>query len=177
MSFRTIVIATRCKLEYSMNYLVCRCDDEKRINIDEISTIIVQNVGVSLTAALLSKLMEAKVKVIFCDPQSNPQGELVSYYDNDGNFEKIKGQLAWKEETKNKLWANIIQEKIRNQARNLSFLKNENATLLQGYAQEVRPGDVSNREGHAARVYFSSCFGSGFSRDLAVPTNAFLNYG
>jgi len=177
MAFRTVVVTSRCKLEYSLNYLICRGEDEKRINLSEISTLIIQNVGVAITAALLSKLMEAKVKVIFCDPKSNPQGELVSYYDNYGNFGKIKSQLEWQEEDKKKLWAEVTKAKILNQSRNLGFLHSPKETLLRSYASEVEPGDPTNREGHAAKVYFLSCFGPSFSRDQTIVTNAYLNYG
>ncbi|MDU7502241.1 MAG: type II CRISPR-associated endonuclease Cas1, partial [Finegoldia magna] len=38
-------------------------------------------------------------------------------------------------------------------------------------------GDVSNREGHAAKVYFNSLFGKDFSRSQDNPTNAMLNFG
>jgi CRISP-associated protein Cas1 len=177
MAFRTVVVTSRCKLEYSLNYLICRGEDEKRIAISEISTLIIQNVGVAITAALLSKLMEAKVKVIFCDPKSNPQGELVSYYDNVGNFDKIKTQLSWQEADKNRFWAAITREKIRNQRRNLISLSHPSESLLEEYANEVEPGDPTNREGHAAKAYFSACFGKEFSRDQPILTNAYLNYG
>jgi CRISP-associated protein Cas1 len=177
MSFRTIVIKNRCKLEYSLNYLVCRGDEEKRINVDEISTIIIQNVGVSMTAALLSRLAEAKVKVIFCDPKSNPQAELVPYYGSYDTYEKISAQIAWAKETKESIWSEIIKEKIAAQAHNLAFIHSESEGLLRQYANEVAPGDPTNREGHAAKVYFSSCFGKDFSRDANISTNAYLNYG
>jgi CRISPR/Cas system-associated endonuclease Cas1 len=72
--------------------------------------LIIQNVGVAITAALLSKLMEAKVKVIFCDPKSNPQGELVSYYDNSG-ISKNKSQLSWQEADKNRSLGGHQREK------------------------------------------------------------------
>lgn len=178
MGFRTVLISSRCKLEYSLNFLVCRGDEEKRIAIDEISTIIIQNTGVAITAALLSKLLESKVKVILCDPQSNPQGELVAYYGNFSTYNKIKAQLNWDGETKDCLWAKIIDQKICNQARNLQFLKKEEAKLLLEYSKGLLPNDPSNREGHAAKVYFPACFGDGFSRDDSKnPINACLNYG
>lgn len=177
MGFRTIVISSRCKLEYSLNYLVCRGEEEKRICIDEINTLIIQNIGVSMTAALLSRLLEAKVKVIVCDPQNNPQGELIGYYDHFSTYDKIKLQMAWPDALKKELWKFVVVEKIRNQARNLLYLKNENAQLLFQYSREVVPGDESNREGHAAKVYFSSCFGKEFTRNQRVPMNAYLNYG
>lgn len=177
MAFRTVVVTSRCKLEYSLNYLICRGEDEKRIAISEISTLIIQNVGVAITAALLSKLMEAKVKVIFCDPKSNPQGELVSYFDNYGNFEKIKSQLGWSVESKSVLWAEITKQKILRQAENLRYLQSPSLALLLDYASAVSPGDPTNREGHAAKVYFAACFGQNFSRDKPIFINAALNYG
>ena len=42
MGFRTVVVSTHSKLELSLNYLVFKTPDEiKRINIDEIQTLIV----------------------------------------------------------------------------------------------------------------------------------------
>ena len=49
--------------------------------------------------------------------------------------------------------------------------------LLTRYLEEVQLGDASNREGHAAKVYFNALFGKEFSRALPVPENAALNYG
>lgn len=177
MSFRTIVVNNRCKLEYSLNYLVCRGEKELRINVSEISTLIIQNVGVSMTAALLSKLMESKVKIIFCDPKSNPQGELIPYQGSHDSFSKIETQVKWKQETKASVWKRIIEEKIKNQTKNLEHFNKDGVALLASYSENVQEGDPSNREGHAAKVYFSSCFGQGFSRDSESPTNAYLNYG
>ncbi len=178
MAFRTVVIKNRCKLEYSMNYLVCRGDNETRINIDEVSLLIIQNVGVSMTAALLSRLMEAKIPVIFCDVKSNPQGELLAYQGTHDAYNKIKTQMGWMLSTKGLLWQRIIKEKIKNQARNLNFYHKEGADSLRKLESIVSPGDKENQEGHAARVYFSSCFGSNFQRsDHDVQTNIYLNYG
>ena len=47
-----------------------------------------------------------------------------------------------------------------------------------GYISDLTPGDVSNREGHAAKVYFNAIFGFQFTRsDETNPINAALNYG
>ena len=45
------------------------------------------------------------------------------------------------------------------------------------YADELEYFDNTNREGHAAKVYFNSLFGKGFSRDDVNDINAALNYG
>lgn len=41
----------------------------------------------------------------------------------------------------------------------------------------VIEGDETNREGHAAKVYFNACYGKDFSRDSDIPINKYLNYG
>lgn len=179
MSFRTVVVKTRCKLEYSLNYLVYRtADSEKKICLNEISTLIIQNTGVAITAALLSMLMEKKIKVMFCDAKSNPQGELIPYYGAYNNFEKIRSQLNWQREDMDTLWQLIIQKKIEGQKNNLDSLgKIDSVAKLANYLSCVMLGDSTNREGHSAKVYFNSCFGNGFSRGDDCEINAFLNYG
>ena len=49
--------------------------------------------------------------------------------------------------------------------------------MLQQYLQELEFGDVTNREGHAAKVYFNALFGMDFTRTAECPINAGLNYG
>lgn len=176
-SFRTIVIQNRCKLEYSLNYMVCRGENETRVNVDEISLLIIQNPGVSMTAALLSRLMEAKVGVIFCDPKSDPQGELIAYQGSYDSYQKIMTQINWKIEAKENVWRKIVREKIRRQALHLKEKGADTYEMLLSYLDEVTPGDTTNREGHAAKVYFNSLFGTEFSRGQETFENACLNYG
>lgn len=178
MAFRTIVIKNRCKLEYSLNYLVCRSNEEKRVLLDEIEFLIIQNVGVSLTCALLSALIEKKVKVIFCDTKSNPQAELTPYYNNYCTYKKIMQQINFDETLKGKLWQQIIYEKINNEYKLLKSAGCEQSQKLEEYLNEIEFNDFSNREGHAAKVYFNALFGNKFRRDdLSNPINKYLNYG
>lgn len=178
MAFRTIVVKRRCKLEYSLNYLICRGEEEKRVLLDEIEFLIIQNTGVSLTCALLSALIEKKVKVIFCDTQSNPQFELTPYYNHYGSYKKINQQIHFSDKIKDELWARIVYEKIKNEYRLLVRLNRVNSKKLEIYLSEIEIGDITNREGHAAKVYFNSLFGNSFSRDdLSNSINKYLNYG
>lgn len=179
MAFRTIVIKNRCKLEYSLNSLICRGETEKQVFLDEIEYLIIQNTGVAITCALLSALIEKKVKVIFCDAKANPQAELVPYYGHYGTYKKIKQQIQFEEEMKQKIWALIIKQKIHNQAKVLHAMeRTEAGNKLTQYEQEVVLGDASNREGHAAKVYFNALFGNSFNRnDDCNPINRYLNFG
>lgn len=179
MSWRTVVISKRSKLDMRTGYLVVRTEDDvKRINLDEISVLIIENSAVSITGCLIAAMSEKKIKVIFCDEKRNPSCELVSYYGSHDTSAKIKRQIQWSDDIKACVWTEIVAEKIRKQAEFLEELgKSNEAMMLQGYIEELEVGDVTNREGHAAKVYFNALFGKDFTRSRDCVTNAALNYG
>ena len=81
MSWRTVVITKRAKLNLKTWYLVVRCEDDvKKIHLDEIAVLIIENTAVSITGCLIAALSEKKIKVIFCDEKRDPSCELISYY-------------------------------------------------------------------------------------------------
>ena len=49
--------------------------------------------------------------------------------------------------------------------------------MLYGYIKELPFADATNREGHAAKVYFNALFGLDFTRTEENSINATLNYG
>lgn len=178
MSFRTVVVAHRAKLNLNMGYLEIRGEDTKKIFLDEIDVLMIESQAVSMTAALLSALMDKKIKVIFCDEKRNPQGELLPYYGSGDCSRKIKKQLEWSDDIKGEVWTAIVREKIRNQAQFLKELaRKREEELLESYLHEMVYRDETNREGMAAKVYFDSIFGMDFTRDKEMPVNAALDYG
>ncbi|MFZ2348317.1 MAG: type II CRISPR-associated endonuclease Cas1, partial [Lactococcus chungangensis] len=48
---------------------------------------------------------------------------------------------------------------------------------LQRLLDDLQPFDPTNREGHAARMYFNTLFGNDFARDDSNDINAGLDYG
>ena len=177
MSWRIVVISNNAKLEYKMEYMIVRQSEITKIHLSEISMLIVESTAVSLTAGLLSELTKRKIKVIFCDEKRNPSSELVSYYGSHDTSAKVRQQVGWTAEIKKKMWTEIVSEKIRNQQRFLENLCKKENVMLTEYLKEIQPGDITNREGHAAKVYFNAVFGMDFSRSLDIPINAALNYG
>ncbi len=178
MGFRIVIVNSKSKLESRLNYLVVRGECEKKIYIHEINPLIIQNTAVSLTAALLSVLIENRVKVIFCDEKCNPQAELIPYCGAHNTSKRYKWQFSWKEEIKSQIWQVIIRQKISNQAallERLGFV--DEARLLYGYSQDVQSGDTTNREGHAAKVYFNCILPENTSRRDGGFVNSCLNYG
>lgn len=177
MSWRVVVISKRAKLDLQMNYLVVRSDETTKIYIGEISTIMIENTAVSLTVALLSELTKRKIKVVFCDEKRNPSSELMPYYGSHDTSSKIRNQIAWDKEAADIVWTKIVEQKIRMQSNLLKRLKFSESSLLDEYISEIEHRDITNREGHAAKVYFNALFGMGFTRDSDIATNYALNYG
>ena len=178
MSFRTVVIAQQSKLSYKNRFLVVKQDfDEKYIHLSEIDTIIVDSLAVSISAYLLKELSDNKINIIFCDEKHNPFGELSTYYSKHNTSKMIQKQIFWTSNEKDKIWKKIVKNKLLNQAYMLSKIESEKYKLLLDYIIEVQDGDSTNREGHAAKVYFNALFGNSFSRRDDSNINSALNYG
>ena len=178
MGFRTIVITKRAKLNLTMGYLEVRGEESKKIFLDDIDTLLIDNQAVSMTTALMTQLMQKKIKVIYCDGKHNPMAELVPYYGSGDSSRKVRAQISWLPAVKEEVWTSIVREKIRKQADFLRELgKEREENLLRGYISELVIGDTTNREGLAAKVYFNGLFGMDFTREESSPTNAALNYG
>lgn len=158
--------------------MVVRGIETRKILLNEIAVLIIDNPAVSFTGCLIAELIEKKVKVIFCDSKRIPVAELVSYYGSHDSSAKIRSQIAWLDETKAMVWREIVSEKIRNQAELLFEIHKEaEGDLISSYIDQIEEYDATNREGHAAKVYFNALFGMGFSRGEEHPINAALNYG
>lgn len=177
MSWRTIVITKRAKLDLQLGFMVVRGEDTTKVALNEIAVVLIESTAVSLTTSLLAELMKRKVKVIFCDEKRNPSSELVSYYGSHDTSNKIRKQIAWRQNTKEAVWTEIVSEKIRKQKELLELLGKEEAELLSSYLQQIAWNDETNREGHAAKVYFNALFGLDFTRTEDNLINAALNYG
>lgn len=177
MSWRTVVITHSAKLDYQMGFLVVRGMEIHKIHLSEIQTLILASTSVSLTVALLSELTKQKIKVIFCDEKANPSSELLPYYGSHDTSVKIRKQMEWSDETKKIIWTEIASEKIRQQAKLLEMFDRPEYKMLHGYVAEMQLGDATNREGHAAKVYFNALFGMEFTRTAENSLNAALNYG
>ena len=178
MGFRTLIVKSRVKLELRLNYLVVRGEVEKKVYLSEINTVIIQSTAVSMTAALLNELAKNNIKVIFCDEKCSPSAELMPYYGAHNTSKRCKIQIGWKKEVKDKVWQVLITRKISEQSRLLQiFGHTEEAEMLSRYADQVERGDRTNREGHAAKVYFNAILAEGTSRRDQNFVNGCLNYG
>ena len=177
MSWRVVVISKRAKLDYQLGYLVVRNESVTKIHLGEISTLLIESTAVSITTSLLAELTKKKIKVIFCDEKRNPSSELVGYYGSHDTSSKVRNQIQWSRNSKDTGWTEIVTEKIRKQKKLLEYQGKEESKLLDSYLQEIKWNDETNREGHAAKVYFNALFGLDFTRTTDCSVNSALNYG
>ena len=177
MGWRTIVVSKNCKLSYKNDYLIIRSEDLKMIHLSEINMIIIENGMASITSYLINELANKKIKLIICDEKHNPSCEMMPYYGSFNTSKKILSQISWKKSKKEQAWKKIVEYKIHNQAMLLKKLEIDGYQKLLEYEQNVELEDKTNREGHAAKVYFNLLFGLDFIRGRADNTNLALDYG
>jgi len=177
MSWRTVVIGSRSKLDFKMNYMIIRKDFETtKVYIDEIYMLIIESTAVSLTAVLLNELIKKKVAIVFCDEKRNPASEVLPLHGSHNCSKRCREQAEWSKDLQAYIWTEIVRHKIMNQADLLQYQELAEAELLYQYLNELTLNDETQREGHAAKVYFNALFGKSFSREQDNPINTALRY-
>ena len=152
-------------------------DDNLTVPIEDIGLVMINHAMVSLTIPLLNALTEQNVAVIFCNEKGMPASMLYNLQGNTTQGETLRNQLEAGEVLKKTLWKQIIEAKIKNQAALLNKMGKEGSILKPLYTN-VKSGDSDNREGIAARLYWTALFGRDFIRDRNIPgINSLLNYG
>ncbi|MCL2050975.1 MAG: type II CRISPR-associated endonuclease Cas1 [Lachnospiraceae bacterium] len=179
MAFRAVIVNNHSKLSYKNNNLIYKSESHtETVPISEIDLLIMETTDIAITTALISKLSENNVAVIFCDPKRLPAAQLIPYYGKHDSSLQIQKQIEWSDGQKNKAWKEILQQKIFNQSLFLKYHHfTEKAETLSKFSEEIKDNDLSNREGHSARIFFNTLYGNSFSRDIINDINAGLDYG
>lgn len=145
--------------------------------IEDIGFVVIENPQVSISVPLLNELADNNVSVIFCDKKQMPRTMLMTLEGNTTQQESYKFQMEASAPMKKNVWKQLVECKIRNQALLLDTL-GKNGDALKPYYMNVKSGDTDNREGAAAREYWSRIFYDGFKREReGEPPNNLLNYG
>lgn len=181
MGYRVIFIESESRLSVKLdNLIVNKGEGDIWIPLSDISMVVIDNLHITLTARMLSLFAENNIGVIISDGTHTPIGYYCSY-DNHSRVAKVLGyQMAITSQRSDELWKLLVSEKINNQRKCLEKLeKNESVVnKLKEYAQSIESGDMTNREAHAAKVYFNTIMGESFSRgNEEILLNSGLDYG
>lgn len=178
---RTLFFSTPLDLTLRNNQLVVSTrqmpEEKNSVPIEDIGFVVLENQQINITLPLLNALSDNNVAVIICGDNYMPNSMLLNLDSNRIQSEVYRAQIEASEPLKKGLWKQIVEAKIRNQAALLNKL-GKDGDKLKPYYSNVKSGDSDNREGIAAKVYWSELFGEEFirSREGSSPNNL-LNYG
>ena len=179
MGWRTVVVNTHSKLSYKNNHLIFKdASRTELIHLSEVDILLLETTDIVLSTMLIKRLVDENILVIFCDDKRLPTAYLMPYYGRHDSSLQLSRQIAWNEDVKAEIWTTIIAQKILNQAFYLGscgFLEKSQSVIDLYHGLDLF--DPSNREGHAARIYFNTLFGNDFNREQDSDVNAALDYG
>ncbi|MDE5691198.1 MAG: CRISPR-associated endonuclease Cas1, partial [Alistipes sp.] len=89
---------------------------QKSIPIEDIGTIVLEDQQTTLTLPLLNALSDNNVAVIFCGNDRMPNAMLMNLDSNKTQGESYRTQVEAREPLKKRIWKQIGEAKIRNQA-------------------------------------------------------------
>jgi len=177
---RTLYFTKPAYLSVKHKQLIVELKDEseaRTVPVEDIGYMLIENMQITFSMPLINELMNNNVTVIFCNEKHHPQSMLLNMEANHQQTEIYRQQVTASEPLKKNLWKQTVVAKIENQAKVLEKTGLD-STPLPHLAKQVKSGDIDNREGMAARLYWKKLFGDEFSRDRYGDwPNALLNYG
>ena len=151
----------------------------KSIPIEDIGVLILDHQQITITQALIAKLLANNVAFITCDDKHHPVGMLLNLDGHTLQSAKFKAQLEASTPLKKQLWQQTISCKINNQAGLLEIARVP-VKNMHNWASEVKSGDSENHEAVAAVYYWKNIFQilPDFKRErFGDAPNNLLNYG
>jgi CRISPR-associated protein Cas1 len=162
--------------------LRARDTQTQTIPFADIAVLVTSHPQISFTQAVLAGLAAAGGMFIVSNEKHLPAAMLLPLSTHSTQTERFARQAAVSLPTRKRSWQQIVQAKLRAQARLLEETTGADQGLRQ-MAARVRSGDPDNLEAQAARTYWQALFGEGpsgepFRRDPeGGGINVHLNYG
>ncbi len=155
-------------------------NETKSVPIEDIGIVLLDNYRLTISSALINKLLNNNVAFISCDQKHLPQGMMLNLSVGHTRQEHFEIQIKTTDAFKGNLWKSVIKQKITNQALLLKENEFEYKNLLH-FAKNVKSGDPMNLEGQAAAYYWKRIFSNditNFKRgQYENKPNNLLNYG
>jgi len=176
---RTIEISGKGNhLAIDQGSLTVRRDGEEvgRVHLEDLGALVLDCPTTTYTHSVITEALAAGAVIIPCGRDHLPRG-LFLPQENALMTQRLADQAAAPLPLKKRLWKQLVQAKIRHQAKALpdgSAARRKLAALV----STVRSGDPANVEAHASRLYWPAMFGKAFRRRPdGPPPNGLLNYG
>ncbi len=169
---------TYLSIRYGQLLLSQNGEQVSSIPCEDIGILLVDHSGVTYTHSVFSELLAKGAAVVLCGNDHHPAGMLLPIESNSLQTERFKKQIEAKEAVKKQLWKQIIQAKIRHQAK-IAGKDSDVYKPLMTLMHRVRSGDPDNIEAQASRKYWPAFLQDiTFHRDInGSSPNNMLNYG
>ena len=181
MAFRIIFIENEINAKIKLDNLVLNTPEgESWIPVSDIAVIVLDNLRITLSTRFLCTLAQNNVSLVLCDEKHLPIGLFCSYDNHSRAFKHLEFQIKTNGEFYDRLWKDIVVRKILNQAEVIKKVgkREEIYDAIKKMAYETRNGDKTNREAHAAKIYFNELMDTTFSRgNDELLLNSGLDYG
>ena len=151
--------------------------EETSVPIEDIGFVILENNQIYISIPVINALADNNAAIVFCNEKHLPFSMNLPLDCNTIQNQLFTAQLETTLPIKKNCWKQIIEQKIKNQARVLEKYKIDSKKLKQ-YATEVKSNDSTNREAIAAKLYWDLLIDVDWirSRYGEYPNNL-LNYG
>lgn len=152
----------------------------RTIPIEDIGFVVLDHRQITITQAVLEKLLENNCAVITCDSRHLPVGLLLPLSGNTVQNERFRSQLDASLPLCKQMWQQTVQAKIQNQATVLRYSTGDSHNNMQVWSQQVKSGDTGNMEARAAVYYWKTIFPDNpdFLRgQFEDEPNGLFNYG
>lgn len=180
MGYRQIIVKKSEKIHFKDNQLIIvKEGNDFKVPLEDINYVLIEDSTTIITTRLLAEFGKNAISLIICDEKYEPVSIMYPYNYHFKQLEVFSHQLEIDDSIKNEFWNQIVKRKIENSVRVLEMTSKEEFPIskLNEYIDEVVDGDIKNREGLSAKIYFRSIFGSDFIRFYDDNINAALNYG
>jgi len=153
-------------------------DTRSQIPCEDIGVLLIDHQGTSYTHAVFTELLDKGAAIVLCGGNHHPAGMLLPLESHSTQTERFRQQIEAKEPVKKRLWKQLVQAKIKHQAR-IVGADSEVYPALMALRKRVRSGDPSNIEAQASRKFWASYLQDvEFRRSVdGAPPNNLLNYG
>ncbi|MEI6881681.1 MAG: type II CRISPR-associated endonuclease Cas1 [Bacteroidota bacterium] len=189
---RTLYFGNPCYLSTKDEQLVLelpnpaslpKADVTKTVPIEDIGVVILDHQQITISQALMYKLLHNNVAMITCDNTHHPVGLMLNLEGNTLQSQKFKDQVDASVPIKKQLWQQTIKAKLQNQASHLETYGIE-AKPMRFWASEIQSGDAGGHEGRAAAFYWKNLSDIFYNQEQkqffrkrdGEPPNNILNY-
>lgn len=180
MSYRQLLLAKKCHLATKDNQLIVKQEHtEHKIPLADLSIIVVDSCEITLTAYTISECSRFNVLILFTDNTFMPSTFTLPLNQHYRPYDVFLQQHKQSLQLENTLTEQLLKKKVQNQLRVLHYcaVSKDAQQLLSTYIDEIIDKDDINREGTAAKVFFTALYGDEFLRFSDDYMNHILNYG